>query len=270
MSAPLLAVEHLCVRHGATRVVEDVSFTLARGETLAVVGESGAGKTTLARAVLGLVPIESGRVAFDGTDLATLDAAGMRTLRRRMQVVFQDPLSSLDPRMTVHDSVAEPLWTHEPALPRADVTRRVAAMFERVGLSRAQLDRYPHELSGGQCQRVGIARALVLGPELVVCDEPVSALDVSVQAQVLDLLVELKRELELAMLFISHDLAVVHRVADRVLVMRAGRVVEIAPRDELYSRPAVPYTRELLDAMPVAPPRRPMQTREPLDQEPSS
>ena len=259
--APLLEVAHLSrsftVRRGLllaravgqVRAVDDVSFTLARGETLGIVGESGSGKSTTARLVLRLLDPSAGRIIFDGTDITALSGVPLRRFRRRMQIVFQDPFASLDPRQTVEQIVGEPLLLHRPG-PAAARRERVAELLALVGLSPAQARRYPHEFSGGQRQRIGIARALAAEPELIVCDEPVSALDVSIQAQVLNLLRDLQDRLGLAYLFITHDLAVVRHVAHRVAVMRQGRIVELAPTEALFAAPADPYTRGLLAAMP--------------------
>jgi oligopeptide transport system ATP-binding protein len=243
---------------GARRLtaLDTVSFDLATGETLGVVGESGCGKSTLARAILALIPRERGAVRWRGQELGTLKPAALRALRREMQIVFQDPLDALNPRMTVGDIVAEPLDCFEPGLGPDEARRRVAAMLTQVGLEPEHAGRYPHEFSGGQCQRIGIARAMVLGPKLVVCDEPVSALDVSIQAQILNLLMALKREFGLSLLFISHNLSVVRRISDRIMVLYLGRVAEIAAADDLCTRPRHPYSRALLDAVPVPDPRR--------------
>ncbi|UCG73774.1 MAG: ABC transporter ATP-binding protein [Chromatiales bacterium] len=234
--------------------VDHVSFDLAPGESLGVVGESGCGKSTLARAVLRLVPATLGTVSLLGRELLPLRGAALRAARRDLQVVFQDPLASLDPRMTVRDIVAEPLESFRPELGRDEITQRVARLLERVGLEPAHLNRYPHEFSGGQSQRIGIARALVCQPQLVICDEAVSALDVSVQSQIIDLLLDLQKELGLALVFIAHDLAVVRQISHRVLVMYLGRAVELATADSLYERPRHPYTRALLQAVPVPEP----------------
>jgi oligopeptide transport system ATP-binding protein len=225
------------------RVVDGVSLDVASGEALGIVGESGCGKTTLARAMLGLVPLAAGSVRLDGMPLAGLAAEELRRLRSRMQIVFQDPLSALDPRMTVGQIVAEPLRVHRGDLSAAERRERVAVMLERVGLSGSIMGRYPHEFSGGQCQRIGIARALVLKPDLVVCDEPVSALDLSVRAQILALLAELREEMGLALVFIAHDLAAVRQLCQRVMVMYAGRSAELAATETLFSRPLHPYAR---------------------------
>lgn len=258
MTAPLLSVRDLAVEfataRGRLRAVDGVSFDLAAGESLGIVGESGCGKSTLGRAVLRLLPATRGRVTWLGTDLATLGGEDLRRARRDLQIVFQDPLASLNPRMTIGESVAEPLRVHEPSLGEAALRSRVGEMLGSVGLGDELVNRYPHEFSGGQCQRVGIARAMILRPKLVVCDEPVSALDVSVQGQIVNLLLELQRAHGTALIFISHNLAVVRRVCHRVLVMYLGRVMELAPRSVLYESPRHPYTRLLLDAIPLADP----------------
>ncbi|HEY1892448.1 MAG TPA: ABC transporter ATP-binding protein [Steroidobacteraceae bacterium] len=238
----------------ALHALHDVSLQLHPGEALGVVGESGSGKSTLVRAALQLIRPGAGRVTWMGRSLGTLPASELKRLRRDLQVVFQDPLASLDPRMTIGDIVAEPLEVHEPRLEAAARRRRVVDMLGRVGLSTEMASRYPHELSGGQCQRVGIARAMILGPRLLVCDEPVSALDVSVQAQILDLLASLKSEHGMSILLVSHNLAVVRRLCDRVLVLYRGRMMELADSRTIFSRPLHPYTRELLDAVPVVDP----------------
>jgi ABC-type oligopeptide transport system ATPase subunit len=230
--------------------VDGVSFSVAAGETFAVVGESGCGKTTLARMLLRLIEPDSGEIRFDGQDLLALGGAELRKQRRRMQMIFQDPFASLNPRMRVGEIVAEPLAIHEPALGRIERRERAAAMLGRVGLKEDALQRYAHEFSGGQRQRIGIARALILRPKLVVADEPVSALDVSVGAQVLLLLQELQGEFGLTYVFISHSLPVVAQVATRVAVMRAGQFVETGPVEEVLQRPLNPYTQELLAAVP--------------------
>ncbi len=234
--------------------VERADIELDAGETLGVVGESGCGKSSLARAVLRLVPSATGRVALLGRSLDALGRRELRAARRDLQLVFQDPLGSLDPRMTIAGIVGEPLQVHEPGVDRDRRDERVAAMLERVGLGSEMMSRYPHELSGGQCQRAGIARALITEPRLVICDEAVSALDVSVQAEIIDLLVSLQAELGLALLFIAHDLAVVRRMSHRVMVMYLGHIVERNTAPRIYARPRHPYTKALLDAVPVPDP----------------
>jgi peptide/nickel transport system ATP-binding protein/oligopeptide transport system ATP-binding protein len=234
--------------------VKDVSFTVEKGECLAVVGESGAGKSTLGRIVLRLIKPDTGRITFDGTDVLAARSGEMRRLRQRMQMIFQDPYSSLDPRMRIDEAVAEPLLVHTK-LDRATRYRRACELLDRVGIGGRYLGRYPAELSGGQLQRVAIARALTLSPSLIVCDEPVAALDVSVRAQVLNLLRDLQQELGLAYVFVSHDLALVEVIADRVVVMAAGEVVEQGSVDQIFKAPAQEYTRRLLTAIPVPIPR---------------
>jgi oligopeptide/dipeptide ABC transporter ATP-binding protein len=239
---------------GQVRAVDDVSFRLRRGETLGLVGESGCGKTTAGRSILRLIEPSAGRIWFGGTDLTELPQRELRAYRRRMQIVFQDPLGSLNPRMRVVDILGEGIERHGLASGAA-VEREVRALLAKVGLPGTWLNRYPHEFSGGQRQRVGIARAIAVQPELIVCDEAVSALDVSIQAQVVNLLVDLRREMNLAYLFIAHDLSVVRHISDQVAVMYLGRIVEHAPCLDLFEQPAHPYTRALLSAVPVPNPR---------------
>ncbi|MGW8307152.1 MAG: ABC transporter ATP-binding protein [Achromobacter pulmonis] len=231
------------------RAVDGVSFEINRGETLALVGESGCGKSTVARMLVGLYGLTRGDIRFDGQPLSRMAEPGGRALRKRLQMIFQDPYASLNPRWRVGRIIAEPMLTHTKMTP-AERMARVGDLLSQVGLDPADQGRYPHQFSGGQRQRISIARALAVNPEFLVCDEPTSALDVSVQAQVLNLMKDLQRELGLTYLFISHNLAVVHHVADRVGVMYLGRMVEVAPRDELFARPRHPYTRMLLEAIP--------------------
>ena len=265
---PLLAVDHLqkyftikaagagflSSKTATVKAVDDVSFSIAPGETLGLVGESGCGKTTVGRTILKLEEPTAGTIRFAGTDVTRHSAQGMRELRRKIQVVFQDPYSSLNPRMTVGQIIGEPLGVYRLVSNRKEERERVEALLGQVGLFSYMAERYPHELSGGQRQRVGIARALALEPSFIVCDEPVSALDVSIQGQIINLLDDLQARLNLSFLFIAHDLAVVRHISDRVAVMYLGRLVEIADRDEIYANPAHPYTKALLDAAPIPDP----------------
>jgi ABC-type oligopeptide transport system ATPase subunit len=273
VSGPLLEVSRLCkdypirkrvLHRGAPetfRAVDDVSFEIAPGETLGLVGESGSGKSTTAYAILQLVKPTSGSVRFEGAELTVLSPSELRPLRREMQIIFQDPYSSLDPRLTVAEIVAEPLEVHAVGN-RASRQTRVEELLEVVGMDPTHARRYPHEFSGGQRQRIGIARALALEPKLLICDEPVSALDVSIRAQILNLLNDLQTSLGLTYLFVAHDLAVVRAMSDRIAVMSRGKIVESGLADQVYDDPQHPYTKALLAAVPVADPRRMQAERE--------
>lgn len=263
----LLRVNDLCVSFamrrrgswpwqasGTLQAVRGVSLSIAAGETLGLVGESGSGKSTLARAIAGLVPAESGRVYWRETELTQMTARARRGFGRHVQMVFQDPLAALNPRMTVGEIVAEPLRTHNPDMSADKRQRKVGEMLERVGLLPNQINRYPHEFSGGQCQRIGIARALISEPQLLICDEPVSALDVSVQAQVINLLGDLQRDFGMSLLFIAHDLSVVRHISDRIAVMYNGEIVEEGPANRVIAEPQHPYTETLIAAVPIPSP----------------
>lgn len=239
---------------GAIKAVDDVSFDIYPGETLGLVGESGSGKSTTGRTLLQLYQPTSGSVVFEGQELTTLKGEGLRKMRRRMQMIFQDPYASLNPRMSVGSIVAEPLQIHN-VMPRREQRQYVESLLERVGLNPFYVNRYPHEFSGGQRQRIGIARALALSPSFIVADEPISALDVSIQAQVVNLLQELQEELKLTYLFIAHDLSMIRYICNRAAVMYKGKIVELAETDELYNNPLHPYTQALLSAVPIPDPR---------------
>lgn len=266
-STPLLKVENLAVHYPVItgnpfaknrflKAVDGVSFELEQGEVLGLVGESGCGKSTLARALLRLVEPTAGDIYFNGENLVGLPLKALRESRRKMQMIFQDPLASLNPRMTVGDIIAEPLRVFCTSFSRTEIRQRVCTIMERVGLSTNQINRYPHQFSGGQCQRIGIARALILQPNLVICDEPVSALDVSIQAQIINLLADLRTDLGLSLLFVSHDLGIVKQISDQVMVMYLGKIVEMNDTDTLYRTPKHPYTQVLIQAIPIADPRR--------------
>ena len=256
--SPLLQVSHLCkyfsASGGTVKAVDDVSFTIYRGETLGMVGESGCGKTTCGRTAMGLYDKTSGEVLFDGIDVHTLRSAKKKEFSRRAQIIFQDPYASLDPRMTVADIIAEGLDIHGLCRSKAERAARVYELLEMVGLNREHANRFAHEFSGGQRQRIGIARAFAVNPEFIMCDEPISALDVSIQAQIVNLLVQLQRKMGLTYLFIAHDLAMVKHISDRIAVMYLGTLVELTTSETLYDKPMHPYTQALLSAIPIPDP----------------
>ncbi|PID76498.1 MAG: oligopeptide ABC transporter ATP-binding protein OppF [Deltaproteobacteria bacterium] len=236
------------------KAVDDVSFSLSAGETLGVVGESGCGKSTLGRGVLQLLRPTAGEVVWCGTHLERMRRKELTAMRKDLQIIFQDPLASLDPRMTIGDIIAEPLTVHYPELTKNERMERVREIMSQVGLLPLMINRYPHEFSGGQCQRIGIARAMILRPKLIVCDEPVSALDVSIQAQIVNLIKKLQSDFGVSLIFISHDLSIVRHISHRIMVLYLGNVMEIAPRDQLYNEPQHPYTRALISAVPIPDP----------------
>ena len=237
------------------KAVDDVSFNLQPGETLGIVGESGCGKSTLARAIIRMVPAESGKALWLGNDLLTLDKIAMRKHRKEIQMIFQDPLASLNPRMNIGEIIAEPLKTHYPKTSKEEIKSRVQDVMDKVGLLHNLVNRYPHEFSGGQCQRIGIARALILKPKLIICDEPVSALDVSIQAQVINLLMELQSEMDLTLIFIAHDLSIVKHISNKIMVLYLGNMVEMANNIDIYAHPRHPYTQALISAVPIPDPK---------------
>ena len=267
MTKPVLRVQDLAVtftsfsggllhrQERQIRAVDGISFELFAGETLGVVGESGSGKSTLARAILGLIQSDRGRVMWMGENLTELEEEDMRQRRKELQIIFQDPVASLNPRMTAGDIIAEPLWTFYPNMDRVQVDERTRGMMKMVGLLPNQINRYPHEFSGGQCQRIGIARSLVLNPRLIICDEPVSALDVSIQAQIINLLKDLQEKLNLALIFVAHDLSVVRHISDRVLVMYMGQAMEVSGKEAMYRKPLHPYTNALMTSVPIPDPK---------------
>ncbi len=263
---PLLHVENLSVDFEVGRkslfskpkllhAITDVSFNLMPGETLGIVGESGCGKSTLGRAILNLVKISGGKVVLDGVDLGALSETELRKSRKDMQMIFQDPLASLNPRLNIKQIISEPLEIFFKELSKADIEKRVLEMMDVVGLSRSYINRYPHEFSGGQCQRIGIARAMIVRPKLLICDEAVSALDVSIQAQIVNLLMDLQKEFKTSIIFISHNLSVVRHISHRILVLYLGRMAELAEFSELYNHAHHPYTRALISAVPTPDPK---------------
>lgn len=268
MTDPILSVRdvkvHFNIKHAGAglfakpdilKAVDGVSFDLYAGETLGIVGESGCGKSTLARAIIRLIPANGGEVLWMGKDLMKATDAELLKTRQDIQMIFQDPLASLNPRMTAGDIIAEPLRTHHPEMQRAEIRAKVQDLMAKVGLEPIMVNRYPHEFSGGQCQRIGIARALITGPKLIICDEPVSALDVSVQAQVVNLLKNLQKELGLSLLFIAHDLSVVKHISDRIMVLYFGTIVEIGDANQVIENPQHEYTKKLIESVPIPDPK---------------
>lgn len=269
MSETILKVENLKVQfnvksdkhlfdfgYDKLKAVDDISFEIKQGQTLGIVGESGCGKSTLARAIIGLVPITEGKVFFQGKDLTSINEQEKWLLKKDMQMIFQDPLASLDPRMSVEDIIAEPLLSFFPKMNKKQRKEKVLETMAKVGLLANLINRYPHEFSGGQCQRIGIARALITEPKLIICDEPVSALDVSIQAQVTNLLMKLQKEMNLTLIFISHDLSVVKHISHKILVIYLGNFVEMANKKELFNNHLHPYSKALISAVPIADPKR--------------
>ena len=255
MTDNILEVKHLKIyfktARGLLHAVDDVSFTIEKGKTLGIVGESGCGKSTTGRAILRLIEPTDGQVIFEGKDITALSGAQMRAMRREMQIIFQDPFSSLDPKKTVSQTIAEPIIENKIMKDKAAIDAKVRELMKTVGLAERLVNTYPHELDGGRRQRIGIARALAMEPKFIVCDEPVSALDVSIQAQILNLLQELKEQMGLTFIFITHDLSVVNHFADEIAVMYLGQLIEKAPTEELFDHPVHPYTRALLSAIPI-------------------
>ncbi len=258
--APLLSVENISVIFGkgdqSLRALNKVSFSLKQGEVLGIVGESGCGKSTLARTILQLQHANEGKVIWKGQDISKLSRQQQKALRKQIQLIFQDPLDALNPRMTVAQIIAEPLYNLAPELSKTEIQQKALRLLVSMGLHIEQQNRYPHEFSGGQCQRIGIARAMILKPELLLCDEPVSALDVSIQAQIINLLMDLKEQTGMSMLFISHDLSIVRHICDRVLVLYKGEIVEMGDAESIYTNPQHTYTKKLLNAIPLADPAR--------------
>jgi len=248
-------------RVGAVHAINNISFNICKGETLGLVGESGCGKSTAGRCILGLIPPTSGSVKIDNLEITSADSKTLQRLRKKMQIIFQNPYSSLNPRMTVKEILREPFIIHEKTLSRKATDKKIIELLDITGMSESVLDRYPHEFSGGQRQRIGIARALTLNPEFIVADEPVSALDISIQAQIINLMQKLKNDFGLTYLFISHDLSVIRYVCDRVAVMYLGEIAEIAPTQKLYSTPKHPYTQALLNSVPVPDPNKDLSSR---------
>ncbi len=236
------------------KAVDNVSFNLKEGETLGIVGETGCGKTSLARAIIKMIPITSGRILWNDEDLLSFNKSKMQKIRKEIQMIFQDPLASLNPRMNIGEIIAEPLRTHYPKITNNKIKNEVKEMMVKVGLLPNLINRYPHEFSGGQCQRIGIARALILKPRLIICDEPVSALDVSIQAQVINLLKSLQKDLKLSLIFITHDLSIAKHISDNILVLYFGKTVEIAPSKELFENPQHAYTKKLISSVPIPEP----------------
>ena len=242
-------------KNNKIKAVDDVSFNIKEGETLGIVGETGCGKSSLARAIIRLIPVTSGKVIWKGEDLVKMDKKKLQNIRKEIQMIFQDPLTSLNPRMNIGEIIAEPIKTHFPNISKNEVKNQVGDMMKKVGLLPNLINRYPHEFSGGQCQRIGIARALILKPKLIICDEPVSALDVSIQAQVINLLKDLQKEFKLTLIFITHDLSIAKHISDKIMVLYFGNMVEMRDSKYLFSNPKHPYTIKLISSIPIPDPR---------------